>query len=167
MQRITQQNSLKSVRLALFLIIGVCSVAVNAQDEFVKIGADLEMSGVPPIPKSLASDVSRYTRIYGLPLAGWAPDKREIWIKSISQFSHISSISSPGEKPKSIKHILGLGIYDIYIQPQGHYLIYNQDKDGTEKYQMHLFDLRNGKSTLLSDSNAGIPSLCGQIMENR
>jgi len=139
--------------LALFLILAACSVIVKAQDDFVKPGPDLEMEGIPPIPKSLANDVRRYTYIYGLPLAGWAPDKREIWIKGISQFSYISSIGSPGEKPKTIKHILGLGIYDIYIQPQGNYLIYNQDKDGTEKYQMHLFNLQNGKSNLLSDSN--------------
>jgi len=154
MRRITQQNSLKSVGLALLLVIVALSVAVKAQDEFVKPGADLEMEGIPPIPKSLATDVGRYTRIYGLPLAGWAPDKREIWVKSISQLTHISSIGSPGEKPKTIKHIFGLGIYDVYIQPQGHYLIYNQDKDGTEKYQMHLYDLQSGKNTLLSDSNA-------------
>src|SRR5262249_43077211 len=154
MRRITKHNSLKSISSALLIVIMARSVVVKAQDEFVKPGPDLEMGGIPPIPKSLAKDVGRYTHIYGLPLAGWAPDKREIWIKSISQFSYLSSISSPGEKPKSIKHILGLGIYDIYIQPQGDYLIYNQDKDGTEKYQMHLFDLHNGKTTLLSDSNA-------------
>ena len=154
MRRITRQNSLKSVRLALFFVLVAFSVAVKGQDGFIKPPADLEMSGVPPIPKSLADKVRRYMYIYGLPLARWAPDKREIWVKSVSQFSHVSSISSPGEKPKSIKHILGLGIYDIYIQPQGHYLIYNQDKDETEKYQMHLFDLRSGKSTLLSDNNA-------------
>ena len=154
MRRITRQNSLKSVRLALFFVLAAFSAPVKGQGEFIKPPADLEMGGVPPIPKSLASDVSRYTRIYGLPLAGWAPDKRELWIKDISQFTHISSISLPGEKPKVMKHIPRPGIYDIYIQPQGHYLIYNQDKDGTEKYQMHIYDLRSGKSTLLSDNNA-------------
>jgi len=140
--------------LALFLIIAACLVTVKAQDEFVKPGPDLEMGGIPPIPKSLANDVRRYTHIYGLPLAGWAPDKREIWIKAISQLSYISSISSPGEKPKIIKYIPRPGVYDIYIQPQGHYLIFNQDKDGNEKYQMHLYDIQSGKITLLSDSNA-------------
>src|SRR5262245_50084477 len=111
MRRITRQNSLKPVGLALLPVFMVFSVAVKAQDEFVKINADLEMSGVPPVPKSLANDVSRYTRIYGLPLAGWAPDKREIWVKSISQLSYFASINSPGEKPKTIKHILASGIY--------------------------------------------------------
>lgn len=151
---IPQQNSLKSVRLALFLVIMACSVAVKAQDDFVKPSAELEMSGIPPIPKSLAGDVSRYTHIYGLPLAGWAPEKRELWVKGIFQVTHISSISSPGEKPKTINHIFGRGIYDIYIQPQGHYLIYNQDKDGAEKFQMHLYHFQTGKTTLLSDNNA-------------
>lgn len=153
MRYITRQNSLKSFGLALFLLIAVCSVAVKAQDEFIKVGPDLEMSGIPPIPKSLADSVRRYTHIYGLPLAGWAPGKRELWLKSVSQHIMISSISSPGEKPKMIKHVFGSGIYDIYIQPQGHYLIYNQDKDGTEKYQMYLYSLQNGKSILLSDGN--------------
>src|SRR5262245_66435182 len=123
MNRIIQQKSLKSVSLALLFVIVALPALAQAQDEFVKPSADLEMGGIPPIPKSLAEDVGRYTRIYGLPLAGWAPDKREIWVKSISQFSHLSSVSSPGEKPKSIKHIFGLGIYDFYIQPQGNYLI--------------------------------------------
>src|SRR5215510_770602 len=154
MRRITKHNSLKSISSALLIVIMALSVVVKAQDEFVKPGPDLEMGGIPPIPKSLANDVRRYTHIYGLPLAGWAPDKREIWIKAISQLSYISSISSPGEKPKMIKYIPRPGIYDIYIQPQGHYLIFNQDKDGNEKYQMHLYDIQSGKITLLSDSNA-------------
>src|SRR5215813_10916891 len=153
MRRITRQHSLTSVGLTLLIVIVASSVGVKAQDGFIKPGDDLEMGGIPPIPKSLANDVSRYTRIYGLPLAGWAPDKRELWIKNLSQFSYISSISAPGEKPKTIRHIFGSGIYDFYIQPQGNYLIYNQDKDGTEKYQMYLYDLKRGKSALLSDSN--------------
>jgi len=69
MRRITKHNSLMSIRLALFLIIAASLVTVKAQDGFVKPGPDLEMGGIPPIPKSLANDVSRYTRIYGLPLA--------------------------------------------------------------------------------------------------
>jgi len=69
MRRITRQNSLKSVRLTLLIVIVASSVGVKAQDGFIKPGDDLEMGGIPPIPKSLANDVSRYTRIYGLPLA--------------------------------------------------------------------------------------------------
>lgn len=77
MRRITRRNSLKSIGLALFLIIVACSVIVKARDGFVKPGTDLDMGGIPPIPKSLADKVRHYTYIYGLPLAGWAPDKRE------------------------------------------------------------------------------------------
>jgi dipeptidyl aminopeptidase/acylaminoacyl peptidase len=151
MKRIVQRNLLKLVGLTPFLIIIICPIFVKAQDEFIKLNADIEVSGVPPIPKSLANDVRRYSFIFGTPLAGWAPDKREIWTKSISSHTVISSIKAPGETSKTHKFISIPGIYDIYIQPQARYLIYNQDKDGTEKYQMYLYDMQNGKTALLSD----------------
>src|SRR5262245_51031594 len=153
MKHIAQRNLFKLLSFIPALFIGACPLSIRAQEEFIKLNADIEMSGVPPIPKSLANDVRRYSFIFGTPLAGWAPDKREIWTKSISSHTVISSIKAPGEMPKTYKFLNGAGIYDLYIQPQARYLIYNQDKDGTEKFQMYLYDMQNGKTTFLSDGN--------------
>ena len=46
------------------------------------------------------------------------------------------------------------GVYDLYYQPQGRYLIYNQDTNGNEAFQMYLYDLGTHKSSLLTDGKS-------------
>ena len=87
--------------------------------------------GVPPIPVSLAREVQPYTSIYGLPLAGWDSTKREILLKGLSSVTWISRVSSPGATPhNSLIYIQSNGIYDVYFQPQGKYLVYTRDAAG-------------------------------------
>ncbi|HXM36787.1 MAG TPA: alpha/beta fold hydrolase, partial [Pyrinomonadaceae bacterium] len=101
---------------------------------------------------SLAREVQPYSSIYGLPLAGWDPAKREVWLKGLSSVTWISRVSSPGAKPAtSLIYIQSSGIYDIYLQPQGKYLAYTKDANGNETFQLYLYEIGASKTTLLSD----------------
>jgi len=107
---------------------------------------------VPPIPASLAKEVQPYTGIYGLPLAGWNPAKREVWLKGLSSVTWISRVSNPGAAPQtSSVYIQSPGIYDVYFQPQGKYLAYTRDANGNETFQLYLYEIGASKTTLLSD----------------
>src|SRR5262249_39884122 len=102
-----------------------CSKSATAQSDEIAPNANLEVFGIPKAPASLAPKVRRYSNNYGLPLAGWDPAKREIWLKGISTVSWISRVESPGGGPKSWMYLQASGIYDLYFQPQAKYLIYN------------------------------------------
>ncbi len=141
--------ALMALALTLFL------PRVSAQSQPYSPDKNLETFGVPKIPDSLAREVAPYTGIYGLPLAGWDPLKREIWLKGLSSVTWVSRVGSPGSaaEPTSI-HILANGIYDIYLQPQGKYLAYTRDANGNESFQLYIYEIGSGKSTLLSDGKS-------------
>jgi len=116
---------------------------------------NIESIGVPPIPASLANEVEPYKNIYGLPLAGWNPSKREIWLKGLSSVTWVSRVASPGATPETSSiYIQSNGIYDIYFQPQGKYLAYTRDANGNEAFQLYLYDINAGSATLLSDGKS-------------
>ena len=144
-----------SLCMAASAILLVASLKVPpaiAQSEIISPGKNIETTGVPPIPGSLAREVDPYRGAYGLPLAGWNPVKREIWLKGLSSVTWISRVRNPGATPETSSiYIKSSGIYDIYLQAQNQYLAYTRDVDGNEQFQLYLYKNSGGKSTLLSD----------------
>jgi len=146
--------------LACLIAIGAaavllaCSQSAIAQGDEIAPNANLEVFGIPKAPASLAPKVRRYSNNYGLPLAGWDPAKREIWLKGISSVSWVSRVESPGGGPKSWMYLQASGIYDLYFQPQAKFLVYNQDSNGDEAFQMYLYDIEKRSSTLFTDGKS-------------
>lgn len=140
------------VSLASFLL--PCLI-VQAQGQFISPGKNIEVFGLPQIPSSLAREVQSYTSIYGLPLAGWNPTTREIWLKGVSSATWVSRVKSPGAMAETSPiYIPSPGIYDIYFQPQAKYLAYTRDANGDESFQLYLYEIGPGKTTLLSDGRS-------------
>ena len=134
----------------LALLGGV--TAARTYSQVISPGKNLEVVGVPAIPPSLKREVEPYTQIYGLPLAGWDPTKREIWLKGLTSVTWISRISSPGATPETSSiYIQASGIYDLYFQPQGRYLAFTRDVNGNEVFQLYLYEIGSRNITLLSD----------------
>ena len=136
-----------------FIVLCLTIHGVHAQSS--SPNKNLEVLGVPPIPSSIAGEVQPYTGIYGLPIAGWNPAKREIWLKGLSSVTWISRVTSPGATSETSSiNIQSNGIYDIYFQPQGEYLAYTRDANGNESFQLYLYKIGLGQSTLLSDGKS-------------
>jgi dipeptidyl aminopeptidase/acylaminoacyl peptidase len=128
--------------------------AAFAQSNEITPGSNLVTQGIPKVPASLAPTVQRYTGAYGLPLAGWDPTKREIWLKNLTGNStSVFRVGEPGGATEPILYI-SAGVYDLYYQPQGRYLVYNQDTNGNEAFQMYLYDLETRKSVVLTDGKS-------------
>src|ERR1043165_7266240 len=137
---------------AILFVASLKAPSVIAQSEIISPGKNIETVGVPPIPGSLAREVDPYRGAYGLPLAGWNPTKREIWLKGLSSVTWISRVRNPGATPETSSiYIRTSGIYGVYLQPQNQYLAYTRDVDGNEQFQLYLYEISSGKSILLSD----------------
>ncbi|MBO0859662.1 MAG: hypothetical protein J2P21_14470 [Chloracidobacterium sp.] len=128
--------------------------ATSAQSDEITPGDNLEVMGVPRIPKSLAQQVKRYTGAYGLPLAGWDIVKREVWLKGLSTVAWLTRIETPGSAPKMWIYMREGGVYDIYFQPQSKYFLFNKDTNGDEAFQMYLYDVAARKGSLISDGKS-------------
>jgi len=115
----------------------------------------IEVIGVPAIPASLRRQLDPYTHIYGLPLAGWDPVNRAIRLKGLSSVAWISRVESPGARPETSSiYIRSSGIYDLYMQPQEQYLAYTRDANGDEAFQLYLYKIATGTTTLLSNDKS-------------
>jgi dipeptidyl aminopeptidase/acylaminoacyl peptidase len=137
----------------LFLALSILKIA-SAQEDVVAPNENLEIIGIPKIPSSLARQVKRYSGVYGLPLAGWHPNKKEVWLKGISNVGWISRIETPGGTQKTWLYLQASGIYDIYFRPQADYLVYNRDEKGDEEFQLYGYSVNDRKSTPLSNGKS-------------
>jgi dipeptidyl aminopeptidase/acylaminoacyl peptidase len=147
-----RRNSVRVMHGALLILLGCI---VGWAQSFVTVDKNIEVLGVPPVPTSLAAEVAPYSQIYGLPLAGWDPTKREIWLKGLSSVTWISRVKSPGVSPETSSiYIQSPGIYDVYFQPQYKYLAYTKDTDGNENFQLYLYEIDGGNSKQLSDGKS-------------
>jgi dipeptidyl aminopeptidase/acylaminoacyl peptidase len=148
------RRKVREVALAL-LLANLVGASVFAQSGQFSPSKNIEAVGVPPIPASLAREIQPYNSPYGLPVAGWNPLKREIWLKGLSSVTWVSRVASPGATPEtSAIYIQSSGIYDIYFQPQGKYLAYTRDTNGNETFQLYLYEISAHNSTLLSDGKS-------------
>lgn len=143
------------VRQLALVSFALMATVVSAQTQSISPSKNIESIGVPPIPESLVREVQPYSNIYGLPLAGWDSSKREILLKGLSSVTWVSRVGSPGAtaQPSSI-YIQSSGIYDLYFQPQGKYLAYTRDTGGNETFQLYVYDIGRGRSTMLSDAKS-------------
>ena len=147
-------NLSKKTLGAVFGLLSVSLSGANAQSDSISFGKNIEAIGVPPIPASLAKELEPYKGQYGLPLAGWNPSKREVWLKGISSVTWVSRVLNPGFPPLPSFYIRESGIYDIYFQPQGKYFAYTRDAGGNEVFDLYLYDMVSGNVTLLSDGKS-------------
>src|SRR5260370_42073258 len=147
----------KSRLVAAFLIAIVLIFSPQgllAQAAEITPGPNLVTEGIPKIPASLAQAVQHYTNGFGLPVAGWDATKREIWIKDLKSDSTVVYRVSASDGATQPLLSIPTGVYDIYYQPQGKYLDYNRDTNGNEQFQMYLYNIESGKSTLLTDGKS-------------
>jgi len=152
-----KHNIYRTISLTVFCWLW-SSLLVFAQgppsSEEIAPNPNLEASGIPRIPASLAQQVKRYSGAYGLPLAGWDREKRVPLLKGISSVSWVSRVNAPNATPQTWLYLRESNIYDFYFQPQGKYLVFNRDVNGNEAFQMYRYDLEKRTSTLLTDGKA-------------
>lgn len=133
-----------------FLIL-ISNYQVCAQSDEFQPGPDIQVEGIPSIPKSLVSEVNKYNYSFGWPVVGWNASGNEIILKNKSGGFSLYIASVPGRIPRNWLRHKESFVYDIYPDPQKRYFIYNKDSNGNEVFQMYLFDSESKQSTLLSD----------------
>jgi dipeptidyl aminopeptidase/acylaminoacyl peptidase len=139
----------------LIVLILAANLSVARQGDVITPGDSLVVDGIPKIPASLAKKVNQYKNAYGYPLAGWDLSKRELWIKVLaSTGTWISRVETPSGIPKPAITIQAGGVYDLYFQPQGKYLVYNKDVGGNETFQFFLYDIATRESKPITDAKS-------------
>ena len=138
------------------MIPALQSVAVDPPlDATLTPNENLVLEGVPPIPKSLAQTIERYTEFRSASLASWHPTQREMLISTrfgnTTQAHHVKfPLGSRRQLTFFPERISGA----TYQPTQGDYFVFSKDFGGNEFRQNYRYDLDTGDVTLLTDGSS-------------
>jgi dipeptidyl aminopeptidase/acylaminoacyl peptidase len=102
----------------------------------------------------LAETVNRYTNAYGFRLAGWDQTERRVLLKNLAPGETWVLSAKAGAASPALVTWMPTGAYDLYYQPQGKYVVYNNDADGNNMFQFYLYDIASHKSVLITDGKS-------------
>ena len=146
--------------LAFALLTSVVATAQQKSDVVVP-NENLITQNIPDISKELAGQVKKYSESRGASIAAIHPTKKEVLISTrFGATLQFHLVKQPmGDRTQ-------LTFFDepvsgaTYEPINGAYLIYSRDSGGNEFGQLYKLDLKNLKSTLLTDGgrsqNSGI-----------
>ncbi|MGL5002427.1 MAG: S9 family peptidase, partial [Casimicrobium sp.] len=125
-------------------------------DDVFKPNANLHVEGIPPIPKSIAEQLTKYNDFRGHGFAAWHPKKPEMIVfhrEKNASFAQLFWLRSPMGKLEPItKHPDPLG--SVTIDPiDGKFIVFESSKGGSEVYQLFRQSFDGKDAVQLTDSN--------------
>ncbi|HYE21127.1 MAG TPA: S9 family peptidase [Tepidisphaeraceae bacterium] len=130
------------------------SLASFAQDAVGPPDA-LVADGLPPIPKSVAESVGRYTEFRGAVFRSWHPTRREMLVRTrFAETGQIHRLKMPGGARSQVTFFPDSVSGASYQPTAGDYFLFTKDVGGNEFNQIYRYDLSTGQHTLLTDGKS-------------
>lgn len=151
-----------SLRLSVLLLgtAGLVPSSAFAQPkapapDVVVPGDNLVVEGVPPIPRSLAERVQRYTEFRAASFADWHPLRREMLITTrFADAPQIHRVLMPGGARTQLTFFPDRVADALYQPTTGDYFLFRKDVGGGEWFQFYRYDEKSGDITLLTDGKS-------------
>lgn len=142
-------------RFALLLPLILLASAAFAGSETIVPGENLVVEGVPPLPAALAEEVGRYSDFRQALFQGWHPSRREMLISTrFAETAQLHWVKFPGGARTQITFFPDRVAGGTVEPVKGDTLLFTKDTGGGEFFQIHLYDLRDGKVRLLTDGKS-------------
>ncbi|RQP24768.1 S9 family peptidase [Piscinibacter terrae] len=116
--------------------------------------ANLVVQGIPPIPQSLASQISKYTEFRGHAFVDWHPTKREMLVahrKAGGNTAQIFRVAGPGAEPEPLTDFADPVTQASYEPREGKYVVFERSSGGNEAAQVFRLDLDTRQLALLTE----------------
>lgn len=115
-------------------------------------GDNLVVEGIPSIPQTLIEDVRRYTEARAAGFADWHPTRRELLVSTrFADAAQIHAVRAPGGARAQLTFEREPITTASYQPTSGDYFVFAKDAGGNEFFQLHRYDLSDGRTTLLTD----------------
>jgi len=115
-------------------------------------GDNLTVEGVPPIPKSLADGLRRYTEGRAAAFADWHPVRREMLIRTrFADTFQVHQVLFPGGDRRQVTFFPDTVGAASYQPTTGDYFVFSKDTGGDEFSQNYRYDFEGGEVTRLTD----------------
>jgi dipeptidyl aminopeptidase/acylaminoacyl peptidase len=116
---------------------------------------NLVVEGVPPLPQSLAEQVSYYTEGRAAGFFGWHPKKREVLIATrFGDVPQIHQVASPGAARQQLTFYRQRISGASWRPKTADGFFFSKDIGGSEFFQLYWRDATTGKVTLATDGKS-------------
>jgi dipeptidyl aminopeptidase/acylaminoacyl peptidase len=144
----------------LFIFLFPFATFCNAQDT-LNAPSNLIAQGIPAIPRQIMESVLPYTESRSAGFVDWHPKEKKMLITTrFGNTGQLHEVKMPMGARKQLTFFTE-PVGNASFQPvTGEYFLYSRDKGGDEFSQIYRYDIKDGKSTLLTDGkrsqNGGI-----------
>jgi dipeptidyl aminopeptidase/acylaminoacyl peptidase len=116
---------------------------------------NLVSEGIPPIPPELRADVGRYLEFRSASFQSWHPTRRELLISTrFADSSQLHLVRAPGGARHQLTFFPEPVAGGAFQPREGRFIVFTQDRGGSEFYQLYRFDLADARVTLLTDGKS-------------
>ena len=123
--------------------------------ETITPGDNLTIEGIPPIPRSLAETLRRYTEFRAAGFADWHPLRREMLIRTrFADTFQVHRVAFPGGDRQQVTFFADAVGAASYQPIRGEYFVFSKDSGGNEFSQNYRYDFADGAITLLTDGKS-------------
>lgn len=141
---------------ALFLLISFLLASPSLFATERKEIGNLVLENVPAIPVELREDLRQYRNTRAASFRGWLPSGNGLIIGTrFGETSQMHWVKAPAAARQQLSffHEPVRGVTVNPVDREGS-LIYSRDVGGSEYYQLFLFEMKTGKSRMLSDGKS-------------
>jgi dipeptidyl aminopeptidase/acylaminoacyl peptidase len=149
----SMDNPMKSVCFVFAFILAL-PFAAPCQAQVLP-GDNLEVTGVPPVPKSLVERTGQYQNVRGAAALDWDPAGGLYISTRFGNTSQVHHVAMPGGARTQLTFFdepVSGASPDPRAGRAG--FVFSRDAGGGEFYQLYYFDRNNGQSTLLTDGRS-------------
>lgn len=115
----------------------------------------LVLDGIPAIPDTLRQGASRYLEFRTAAFLSWHPKERSILVGTrFADTPQLHWVSHPGGARKQLTFSSEPIRGGAFRPHTGECILYTQDSGGGEFFQLYRYDLKDGRSTLLTDGKS-------------
>ncbi|MFZ5549589.1 MAG: prolyl oligopeptidase family serine peptidase [Pseudomonadota bacterium] len=126
----------------------------NPPAELVAPNANLHLEGIPPVPRSVAQAVEKYTDFRGHGFADWHPTQREMLVShrgAGGNTAQIYRVSAPLAEPEKLTDFTD-PVYTASYEPlNGQYIVFERASGGNEVNQLFRMDPATRQAAQLTD----------------
>jgi dipeptidyl aminopeptidase/acylaminoacyl peptidase len=152
--KLSHGKSMKTFRILILLGIFLGPTFASGIDEIVP-GDNLLVDGIPPIPRSLADEVGRYSEFRRARFLDWHPVRKEMLIGTrLGNTNQLHHVAFPGGARRQLTFYNDNVFVGHYQPTHGRYFIFSKDTGGDEQYQNYRYDLDTAAVTLLTDGKS-------------
>src|ERR1700674_523874 len=158
---VKERRTMKRRLAAIFCVAALCVCAEQgrsvlrpydaiAQEAVVAPAENLVVEGGPAIPASLVETAGRYGSYRSATLADWSPSGREMLIATrFADTAQLHLVKMPGGERQQLTFFADAvsggrfhpAPVNTFRQTLGDYIVFAQDVDGWEGYQLYRYDV--------------------------